>query len=44
MNRTLTILAAGASLLAAIATSAQAAPDVSIARLDCGATGTFRRQ
>jgi glyoxylase-like metal-dependent hydrolase (beta-lactamase superfamily II) len=36
MNRTLSILAAGISLLAAIATSAQAAPDVSIARLDCG--------
>ena len=36
MNRTLTILAVGASLLAGIAAPAQAAPDVSIARLDCG--------
>ena len=36
MNRTLTILAFGASLFASLATSAQAAPDVSLARLDCG--------
>ena len=36
MNRTLTILAAGACLFAGLATSAQAAPDVSLARLDCG--------
>ena len=36
MNRTLTILAFGASLFAGLATSAQAAPDVSLARLDCG--------
>jgi glyoxylase-like metal-dependent hydrolase (beta-lactamase superfamily II) len=36
MNRTLTILAAGACLFASLATSAQAAPDVSLARLDCG--------
>src|SRR5882757_5312568 len=36
MNRTLTILAVGASLLASFAASAQAAPDVSLARFDCG--------
>jgi glyoxylase-like metal-dependent hydrolase (beta-lactamase superfamily II) len=36
MNRTLTILAIGASLFAGIAAPAQAAPDVSLARLDCG--------
>jgi N-acyl homoserine lactone hydrolase len=36
MNRTLTILAAGVSLLASFAVPAQAAPDVSMARLDCG--------
>jgi len=36
MKRTLTILAAGACLFAGLATSAQAAPDVSLARLDCG--------
>jgi len=35
MKKTLTILAAGACLLAGLATSAQAA-DVSLARLDCG--------
>src|SRR5476649_2675158 len=36
MNRTLTILAAGASLVASLAAPAQAASDVSLARLDCG--------
>src|ERR1700754_3908378 len=36
MNRTLTLLALGASLLAGIAAPAQAAPDVSLARFDCG--------
>jgi N-acyl homoserine lactone hydrolase len=36
MKRTLTILAAGACLFAGLATSAQAAPDMSLARLDCG--------
>jgi len=36
MKRTLTILAAGACLVAGLATSAQAAPDVSLLRLDCG--------
>jgi glyoxylase-like metal-dependent hydrolase (beta-lactamase superfamily II) len=36
MNRTLTILAAGISLVAGFAVSAQAATEVSIARLDCG--------
>jgi hypothetical protein len=36
MNRTLTILAVGASLFAAVAAPAQAASDVSLARLDCG--------
>ena len=35
MNRTLTILAIGASLFAGIAAPAQAA-DVSLLRLDCG--------
>jgi len=36
MKRTLILLAAGACLFAGLATSAQAAPDVSLARLDCG--------
>jgi N-acyl homoserine lactone hydrolase len=36
MNRTLTILAVGASLFAGLAVPAQAASDVSLARLDCG--------
>jgi N-acyl homoserine lactone hydrolase len=36
MNRTLTMLALGASLFAGIATSAQAAPQLELARLDCG--------
>jgi N-acyl homoserine lactone hydrolase len=36
MNRTLTILVVGASLFAGLAASAQAAPEVSLARLDCG--------
>jgi N-acyl homoserine lactone hydrolase len=36
MNRTLTILAVAASLFASIAAPAQAASDVSLARLDCG--------
>src|SRR5471032_3126613 len=36
MNRTLTILAAGASLVASLAAPAQAAPDVSLARFECG--------
>jgi len=36
MNRTLSILAAGACALASLATPAQAAPDVSLTRLDCG--------
>ena len=36
MNRTLTILAAGASLVASLAAPAQAASDVSLARFDCG--------
>jgi glyoxylase-like metal-dependent hydrolase (beta-lactamase superfamily II) len=36
MKKTLTILALGASFLAGIATSAQAAPEVSMARIDCG--------
>jgi len=36
MKRTLTLLAAGACLFAGLATSAQAALDVSLARLDCG--------
>jgi N-acyl homoserine lactone hydrolase len=36
MNRTPTVLAIGASLLAGIALPAQAAPEVSLARFDCG--------
>jgi N-acyl homoserine lactone hydrolase len=36
MNRTLTSLALGASLLTGLATAANAAPDVSLARFDCG--------
>src|SRR5471032_1958352 len=36
MNRILTILAVGASLFASLAVSAQAAPDISLARFDCG--------
>src|SRR5258708_40260997 len=36
MNRILTILAVGASLFAGLAVPAQAASDVSLARLDCG--------
>jgi N-acyl homoserine lactone hydrolase len=36
MNQKRTIFAAGAILLASLATSAQAAPEVSLARLDCG--------
>ena len=36
MKKTLTILAAGISLFAGLAGSAQAAPDVSLARIDCG--------
>ena len=36
MNRILTTLAAGASLFASLAVSAQAAPDISLARFDCG--------
>jgi N-acyl homoserine lactone hydrolase len=36
MKPTLTLLAAGACLFAGLATSAQAAPDLSLARLDCG--------
>src|SRR5476649_1759647 len=36
MNRTLAILAAGASLVASLAAPAQAASDVSLARFDCG--------
>src|SRR5882724_13099695 len=36
MKRTLTILAAGASLFAGLAMPAQAASDVSLARFDCG--------
>ena len=36
MNRILNILAAGASLFASLAVSAQAASDVSLARFDCG--------
>src|ERR1700753_2920679 len=36
MNRTLTYLALGASLLAGIAAPAQAAPELSLARFDCG--------
>src|SRR5436190_9224789 len=36
MKRTLIILAAGASLFAGFAASAQTAPEVSLARFDCG--------
>jgi N-acyl homoserine lactone hydrolase len=36
MKRTLTILAVGASLFASLAAPAQAEPDVSLARFDCG--------
>ena len=36
MKRTLTILAVGASLFAGLAVSAHAAPELSLARLDCG--------
>src|SRR6201992_3497164 len=36
MNRTLTYLALGASLLAGIAAPAQAAPELSLPRFDCG--------
>src|SRR3984893_16194665 len=36
MNRTLAMLAVGASLLAGLAAPAQAAPEVSLARFDCG--------
>jgi N-acyl homoserine lactone hydrolase len=36
MNRALTTLALGASLFASLAVSAQAAPDVSLARFECG--------
>jgi N-acyl homoserine lactone hydrolase len=36
MNRILTILACGTSLFAGLATSAQAAPEMSLARFDCG--------
>ena len=36
MKRTLTILAAGASLIGGFAASAQTAPEVSLARFDCG--------
>ena len=36
MKRILTIVAAGAGFFAGLAVSAQAAPDVSLARLDCG--------
>ena len=36
MKRTPLILAFGASLLAGLAAPAQAAPDVSLARFDCG--------
>jgi N-acyl homoserine lactone hydrolase len=36
MNRTLTMLAAGVGLFAGLAVSAQAAPEVSLARFDCG--------
>lgn len=36
MNRTLTMLALGASLFAGLAAPAQAAPDVSLVRLECG--------
>jgi N-acyl homoserine lactone hydrolase len=40
MTRKLTMLAIGASLLAGIAAPAQAAPDVSLARIDCGTPET----
>jgi glyoxylase-like metal-dependent hydrolase (beta-lactamase superfamily II) len=36
MNRTLTILAVSASLVASLTAPTQAAPDVSLARFDCG--------
>jgi N-acyl homoserine lactone hydrolase len=36
MNRTLTVLAFGASVFASLAVPAQAAPDVSLTRFDCG--------
>jgi N-acyl homoserine lactone hydrolase len=36
MNRTMTMLALGVSLFASLATSAQAAPEISLARFDCG--------
>jgi glyoxylase-like metal-dependent hydrolase (beta-lactamase superfamily II) len=36
MNRTLTMLALGAGLFAGVATSAQAAPELSLTRFDCG--------
>jgi N-acyl homoserine lactone hydrolase len=36
MNKTLTVLAIGASLLASLALPAQAAPELSLARFDCG--------
>jgi N-acyl homoserine lactone hydrolase len=36
MNKTLTVLAIGASLFAGLALPAQAAPEVSLARFDCG--------
>ena len=36
MKKTLTIFAIGASLMAGIAAPAQAAPEVSLARIDCG--------
>src|SRR5438132_13437086 len=36
MNRTLTLLAVGAGLFASLAAPAQAAPEVSLARFDCG--------
>jgi N-acyl homoserine lactone hydrolase len=36
MNKTLTMLALGASLFAGLAAPAQAAPEVSLARFDCG--------
>jgi glyoxylase-like metal-dependent hydrolase (beta-lactamase superfamily II) len=36
MNRTLTVLAAGACAFAALVAAAQAAPDMALTRLDCG--------
>jgi glyoxylase-like metal-dependent hydrolase (beta-lactamase superfamily II) len=36
MNRRLTVLAIGASMFAGIAASAQATPELSLARIDCG--------